>query len=87
MKTIWKFDISDRTARMPVGSKILSTGFQGGRLMVWAEVDPANSMITRRFIICVTGHNEGEESENETFIGTVFTNNLVFHIYDLGEQK
>lgn len=88
-KTVWKFPADmatdDFSLRMPEGAEVLSAGFQGQKLMVWALVDPTKPLELRNFHIAGTGHPiEENESVEMVFVGTVFLSIpfLVFHVWE-----
>lgn len=83
-RTIWKFliDPVSLEGRLPAGAKILTAREQGEQICVWAEVDPAAPMMTRRFAVYGTGH---EMPDNPgAYIGTAMLHggSLVFHVYE-----
>ena len=73
--------------RMPKGAPILSAGMQGSSIMIWALVDIDELSVNHTFIIKGTGSKVEFDIEKETFIGTVFQNSFVWHIFDAGEEK
>ena len=76
---IHKYDITNGEADMPRGAKILSAGYQGTSLMVWAAGEENAHLERREFKIVPTGRPS--ELTYCTFINTVFNHGLVFHIY------
>ncbi len=91
---IWKFEIGDgkSLAAMPKGARVLSVGVQdcringvrNARIMVWAMIDPSAEIVQHRFPVYGTGH-EIDAEDMGLFIGTVFTEHLVCHVFDGGE--
>lgn len=83
---IWKFEIpvTDFLVPMPKGAKVLSVGVQELSIMAWALVDPSMETVTRRLPVYGTGH-EIKDDAALPFIGTVFWDTLVFHVFDGGE--
>lgn len=84
MFTVYKYQLrADRYTRLelPVGAKVLSCGFQGQNLMLWALIDKSQTQMERRtFVNLGTGHEI--ESDKLTFIQTVFIDQFVFHIFE-----
>jgi len=67
---------------MPRGAVVLSVATQDDHPQMWARVDPAQPMLTRRFHLRGTGHPlTGEEGR---FIGTFLMRSgaLVFHLFE-----
>lgn len=85
MSAVWKFELPPKDTSivlMPSGAKILSVGFQGEALCVWALVYPRNPKEPRAFSIRGTGHLT-DGLNVLPFIGTVFHPlGLVFHVWD-----
>jgi len=82
MRQVWKFETSpnENPIQMPEGAEILSVGFQGSKLMLWALVDIEARLTDRIIIVRGTGHNI--RSKNLLFIGTTFMDSLVFHVFE-----
>lgn len=91
MRSIHKYilepNLRDRriTIEMPKSAKILSTSFRPEGVCVWAEIDVGAEQVDRVFLVLGTGWRQEAISPLATFVGTVFAEELVFHIYDLGE--
>ncbi len=89
MKTIWKYELNifgtGRVSIMaPINGKILYVGCQNEvHPVLWIEVNSLETPKERIFKIYGTGHSH-DESVNQKYIGTVFTQNsqLVWHIYE-----
>jgi hypothetical protein len=82
---IYKYQVGPNGAtEMPRGAKILSTGFQQRNLFVWALVDPEAEHVVRLLHVEPTGG--APPSSTAIFIGTVFLDWLVFHVFDRGER-
>ena len=84
MRSIWKFKIGaiDDIVEMPVGATILSAAVQGQEVYIWAIVDvnaPTAKRIIRMFTTGSYIQTDGLE-----FVGTVFVDWLVFHVFDGG---
>lgn len=86
MKTIWKFNLSkSKTYQllMPEGANILCTNIQNGEICLWAEVeDNSNVSEWRYFYIFGTGWELPDNLDNYKYIGTVFENQFVWHVYE-----
>jgi hypothetical protein len=90
MKKVWKFGLAlaDRvTVSMPIGSKILSFGFDPqSNFAVWALCDPntpAKETVT--FMIVGTGHASVNDNEID-FVGTVNAGPYMWHCFVLKER-
>ena len=61
MKTVHKFQIFPTNEKQSIdindGARILSVGFQGNNLFLWAFVDTENELKPRYFHIFGTGHD------------------------------
>lgn len=91
MYQVWKFpfNVTDRIAiTMPKSARILSVDLQRGQPCVWALIDPEKPKRKRRFRLAGTGHPIPYE-ECERFVGTfqMRGGDLVFHLFDLGEES
>lgn len=85
MKTIWKFPLDitgEQTVVIPKDAWFLSVGDQGGRLTLWAMVDPESEREERPIRIHGTGHPI-PNTEQLGYIGTVQMNGgaLVWHVF------
>ena len=92
MKKIWKFPLCKSPANiigiyMPQESKILTVNIQYDYFTIWAEVETSLLTVTRKFIIYATGEPFLSEDyvKDAKYIGTIFQDSLVWHVYDLGE--
>ena len=86
MMTIWKFELKPDRGEvvemlMPRWSRILSVGGQHGTIMVWALVDSDTELVPFIFHVFGTGHKVSSDSLNKPFLGTVFLDPLVFHVF------
>lgn len=83
MKTVYKYplEVEDKQVlKLPANSKILSANFQGDDLFFWALVDKDTDETEEvTFYIHGTGHEIKEYGF--IFLGTVFKNGLVFHVF------
>ena len=89
MKTIWKFKVftlidSRGSVDMPKGAKILSIGLQEDDVCIWALIDTKNEskLIKRQFRLFGTGWEIKEPLKNLNYIGTVFMQTFVWHIFE-----
>ena len=83
-KVIWKFELSltnEQDILMPKGAVLLSVKTQAGAPMLWAIVDPAEKLETRRFCIVGTGHNFDDVSM--VYVGTVQQPPFVWHLFEI----
>lgn len=85
MTIIYKYLIhpGNQIIELPVGSKIISTGFQFEDLVIWAEVD-VNSHDTERYMVCaiLTGGQFSDLAKKLEFIGTTESlAGFVCHVY------
>lgn len=87
MKTIYKYNISStqNTLILRKGAQILSVGYQGLRMMLWAVVDTDAPQQNREVLVLGTGWNT-DLQEHHKFIGTLQDNvGFVWHVFDGGE--
>lgn len=91
---IYKYEIDfGKPTKMPVGAKILHVGQQGGRLFVWAIVNPSARIVDRQLEILATGQVLGTGETLTSFmafdhLGTVqMADTLVWHVFDGGETE
>lgn len=78
--------VGDRfSLAMPKGAEPLHFAEQGGRLWLWARVDPSLPTVARRFRLAGTGHLL--EFGVGAHVGTVALagGSLIFHLFDCGE--
>lgn len=84
MKTIWKYQLDPNNLEifMPQGAKILFAGVQNSQICIWAEVDSSAGKEKRIFQVFGTGHTLTDHDMK--YIGTVtmYSDSLVFHIYE-----
>ena len=75
----YQVDASGVVKEMPMYAKVITAGFQGGRLTVWAIVtrDDENETSTRNFQMVGTG---SELLDGFEHIATVFDGSYVWHI-------
>lgn len=91
MREVWKFPLElkdEQEVMMPEGADILSTGLQGGTIMLWALVDPDAVKKPRRIEIYGTGHKF--HATDRRFVGMVQqdhkTFQLVWHVFEVVEK-
>ena len=84
MNRVYKYTLyPDGKIEMPLGAEILSTAFQGEELQIWAVVDMEEERKEDRYFhVFGTGHDINIAPESMVFVGTVFLNNLVFHVFE-----
>lgn len=85
---IWKFDLQpfSNKVMMPTHARVLSVGFQGEDLRLWAVVVPSNVQKARLFEVIGTGW-PADGKASGPFLGTVFhPGGLVFHVFDHGYE-
>lgn len=83
--TVYKYPLvlDDRqTVMMPEGARLLSVQLQGGKICLWAIVDPSSRPQARCIRIAGTGH---PIEDGLAFIGTVQTVGgvLVWHVFEV----
>jgi hypothetical protein len=78
----FQMDSDTETFTMPRRSKVLSALAQFGKICIWVETDPDLPEQERRtFVACQTGREL--DFEQRTFIGTVISKSMVFHVYEV----
>lgn len=90
MKTIWKFPLritSTQDIEMPFVRNTLCVQMQNDSLFVWAEVDPNSPKETVRFQVFGTGHPMPNPDVFLKYIGTVYPDIFVWHVYEEQPQK
>jgi hypothetical protein len=81
-----KYRISSDTSHqvgvpMPARAAIRAVGLQGSHIYVWAETQGGDPMtITRTFRVIPTG---GDLPDEGTYLGTVFEQGFVWHVYEV----
>jgi len=71
---------------LPEGAEILSAGFQGTDLVLWAKVFPALPMVPRVFAVMATGEDLPDNTKSWRFIQTVFLDWTVWHVFQVVPQ-
>ncbi len=84
MAVIWKYTLDPilTTLQMPLGAKVLTVAAQDGEMRLWAEVESnrPGPLQERQFMAVPTGIDM--YCDDTTYVGTVFLDDLVFHIYE-----
>jgi len=84
VKSIWKYILNPSgyfsEIIMPEDATVLTVGAQGDDICLWVLVLPSSPLISRAFVVIGTGE-EIPPGFND-FIGTVFIDDLVFHIFE-----
>jgi hypothetical protein len=92
-QAIWKFTlelIDDQEIEMPLGSIILSTALQHGRIQLWVMVDTQiRDKEKRQIAIVGTGHEMSSFTASGKFIGTAITEtgHFVWHVFDISRRR
>jgi hypothetical protein len=82
MKTIHKFPVAPETSiNLPATAKVLTVAMQNGAAQMWVELDTEAPKVMRRFVAFGTGHEINIPTK--AFIGTIFVDGLVFHVYEV----
>lgn len=85
MRTVYKYPLGPISSiEMPYNAKPLFVDTQSESPMIWCEVETAQPTVVRTFICYPTG-----VAVDGKYVGSflVRADNLVFHVYDLGEQQ
>ena len=81
MKSIYKYEIGmGRFLDVPDMWVPLTAQIQRGVLCLWAKVDTDNVCVTKKVVVCRTGHDIGF-SDRMKYIGTVQDGEFVWHVY------
>lgn len=86
-KKIFKYTLNPtRDLVLPYGARLLHVAEQHGEAVLWAEIETTNLIVYRKLAHIPTG---GTPPKDGLYIGTFLMENgsLVFHVYDLGEQR
>jgi hypothetical protein len=83
---VWKYVMSGPSWSflIPIGAKVLTVGIQDHRVVIWALVDITHETEKRGFLGVGTG---GVVPEDAKYIGTVFYETLVHHIFEVPPEK
>lgn len=84
MRTIHKYPLyvgKNIECWLPAGARILTIGYQGQALCLWAEIDDSAPFERRVFSVFGTGHLM-PDNVPLAFIDTVFEGPYVWHIYE-----
>lgn len=88
MNAICKYELivtDSQTVYMPRGAKILSVQMQDGIMQMWAMVD--NFKLPGGRIINIIGTGNPISEPPGEFIATVQMRNLVWHVFDGGDER
>lgn len=69
---------------MPMLAKILTVQNKNDQIVFWAEVVPGSLIVDRGFQVVDTGR---QFETDGIYIGTVQIQDMVYHVYDLGELR
>lgn len=90
-KAIWKFELTPGNVviPMPKGARIISTGNQNGKIVVWAIVDPTAEKVDRLILCLPTGAPIVPKIEVMPFLGTLQFDggSFIIHVFDGGEHN
>lgn len=101
MRAVWKYELPlDRNIllNMPQHAELVAvhnqrtqvagdTGWRDENVpTVWALVDTARPMVTRRLYVVGTGHEAPEPFEAK-YVGTAVCGAYVWHVFDGGERS
>lgn len=82
-KVIWKYEIhgrSEEQLQLPVNARLLSVIEQRGRLVLYAEVDPASATESMTIEVIGTGWQFDSDIPRH-YIGTVKEGPFVWHVF------
>jgi hypothetical protein len=87
MKTVWKFPlvIDDvQYVQMPANAHILTVQMQESTPCLWALVNPAMPVESRKILIAGTGHPREDLNDLVNYIGTFqdYGGSLIFHVFE-----
>lgn len=84
MNVVYKYTLDqDTVLDLPFGTQVLTVGMQGEEMRMWALVPDSKSTLRRRFIVVATGERFADSAYNHGYVGTVFHNGLVFHVFEV----
>lgn len=93
MKTIYKYPLNTHgftTLAIHHSAKVLSVASQNNSLVMWAEVDTSNNLITREFFSALTGGALPDIPDGycRNFTGTavMFNGQFVVHVFEIVED-
>lgn len=96
MRKIYKYKLEiegDTFVRMPVGSKILSVGFQNNDPYVWALINLRAHECARRIRVVPTGEEVDLTTWSAPLVGMIQRKSMVeptywvAHVFDMGENN
>lgn len=82
---IWIVEFEMPRDPVPLAAQLQEPYFYGPKHMtIWAQVDDARPLMTRRFAVVSTGH---EVPQPARFVSTVQDGPFAWHVFDLGEVE
>ena len=76
---IYKYEVTGRPVFLPSDSRVLTAAYQGDTLYVWVELGSGKRKLN--FIFDYVGTGWYEDTSNKVFVGTVFKDEHVWHIF------
>lgn len=82
MKVIWKYPLSEQVTKvdLPVGSIVRRVEQRPEGAVAWIEHDTDAPVVPRRLIVVGTGQEIPPEAH--AYVGTLFQDWLVWHVYE-----
>ena len=79
---IWKYPLrlGEQTLQVPEGAEALTAQMQGGRLTLWAKVNPEAEIGGRRVDVVGTGHPH-PHIERWAYLASVQQDVFVWHVF------
>lgn len=80
---VWKYLLlftGQNTIEMPIGSQVLSTQLQDGKICLWVKTPDETFEEQRSFYVLGTGWEIPDECKD--FIGTVQDRGFVWHVFE-----
>jgi hypothetical protein len=71
------------TLGVPGGGELLDVQLQGGRIVLWAIIDPDAPVRPRIFRIAFTGAELPEDCNTLTYVKTLQSSAIVLHLFDI----
>jgi hypothetical protein len=81
---VWKYTlpVGGGEVSMSVGATPLTVGAQGGQLVLWALVEPSETLEQRRFIVYGTGHDIPFQRDQLRYVASTTMGPLVWHVFE-----
>lgn len=83
-RRVWKFPLDleagSQSLRLPQETRIVHVAMQAGAPTLWALIDTGAPTVQRDFVIRATGE---PVAIDETYVGTVFTEIFVWHVFEV----